>query len=226
MVSGTYLISCVDFHEFVESLAKALDTKDHYTYGHSERVSQLVERIALEMGMKEEQMFMAHIAAHLHDIGKIGIPDSILNKPGRLTEDEFKIVQQHPLKGFEILNKVKSFRKIAEIVKYHHERYDGKGYPDGLKGERIPLEARIIAVADAFDAMTSYRPYRKKMKISEAIQELKEHIYDQFDPEVVEVIENIYREDQSFLEELVVSGTEDYHYLEVKHENIYHSRKS
>ncbi len=222
---NSYLISNINFHEFVESLVKALETKDYYTYGHSERVALLAERLAYEMNLEQKQIELTHIAAHLHDLGKIGIPDSILNKPGRLTEEEFKIMQEHSVKGFEILSKVQSLHHIANIVKHHHERYDGKGYPDGLKGKEIPLMSRIIAVADSFDAMTSTRPYRRKLEIDEAVLELEEHAKDQFDPAVIKVMINIYQNDRAFIEELVKPEVDGHDYLEVEHEQLYHSRR-
>lgn len=225
-VTASGLISNIDFQEFVGSLVKALETKDTYTYGHSERVAQLAERLAREMGFSEERVMVTHTAAHLHDIGKIGVPEKILNKPGRLTKEEFRIIQQHSVQGYEILNRVTSFQLVAQVVKHHHERYDGAGYPDGLAGEQIPLESRIIGVADAFDAMTSVRSYRARLRIREAIQELIEHKGEQFDPQVVDHMEKIFRNDPGFLEELTHIMECDHYYLEVDHEHVYHSRKS
>lgn len=220
------LISNIDFQEFVGSLVKALETKDTYTYGHSERVAQLAQRLAREMGFSEERVIVTHIAAHLHDLGKIGVPERILNKPGRLTNEEFRIIQQHSVQGYEILKRVTSFQFVAQIVKHHHERYDGAGYPDGLAGEKIPLESRIIGVADAFDAMTSVRSYRARLGIEEAIQELINHKGEQFDPKIVDQMKKIYRDDPDFLEELIHIMECDHYFLEVDHEHVYHSRKS
>ncbi|MBQ1832167.1 MAG: HD domain-containing protein, partial [Treponema sp.] len=129
-----------------------------------------------------------------HDIGKIGIPDEILNKPGKLTEEEYEIVKTHPYRGFEILKKVKTQKDLVEGAKFHHERFDGKGYPARLAGEKIPIVARIISVADAFDAMSSTRPYRKKMSMDVIIQEIKDCTGSQFDPTVTKAFLDLYEE--------------------------------
>jgi len=133
-----------------------------------------------------------------YDIGKIGIPEDILNKPGLLTEEEYRIVQRHPVISAEILERFEHLRELAHIVRYHHERWDGKGYPEGLSGEEIPIESRILAVADAFDAMTSDRPYRKALKLEKAIEEIRKNKGKQFDPDIVEVfIDVILRKDMT-----------------------------
>lgn len=173
-------------HEFVEAFTAALDAKNTYTRGHSDRVAELAAAIARELGMTKTSQDNIHVAAHLHDIGKIGIPDHILLKPGRLSPDEFNVIKSHPQVGFEILNKVTLLRPTAEIVRYHHERWDGLGYPAGLKGENIPLGARIIALADAFDAMTSARSYRLPMTQAAAVQEVLRCRGTQFDPDIVD----------------------------------------
>jgi HD-GYP domain-containing protein (c-di-GMP phosphodiesterase class II) len=128
-----------------------------------------------------------HVGAHLHDIGKIGIPDAILDKPGRLNPQEMEMIKLHPVIGDQIIGKTRLFQSVADIVRHHHERYDGKGYPDGLRGDEIPLGARVVAVADAFDAMTSPRPYRPALDRAVAINELVRCCNSQFDSELVEV---------------------------------------
>lgn len=145
------------YHEIVECITSALDARDPYTAGHSERVSDLAQMICGEMGITGECQNDIHVAAHLHDIGKIGIPDAVLNKPERLTDEEWEIMKEHPAIGAEILSKSSMFSGLIDIVLHHHERFDGKGYPDGLKGAEISVGARIIAICDSIDAMTSTR---------------------------------------------------------------------
>ncbi|MEL7567768.1 MAG: HD-GYP domain-containing protein [Dehalobacterium sp.] len=168
----------------IKSMASIIDAKDHYTAGHSERVTQYVLLICHEMDLPDEYTENLKDLALLHDIGKIGIPEHILNKPGRLDKEEFAKMKGHPSIGFDIVKNV-SFLKNPEVCKYHHERLDGQGYPDGLKGKEIPLGARIIAVADSFDAMTTDRPYRKGMGTEAALLELERCKGTQFDPLVV-----------------------------------------
>jgi putative nucleotidyltransferase with HDIG domain len=182
------LIGFNDLHEMVDALSAALDAKSHYTCGHSERVAEISLLIAKEMGLSEEEQKKIHIGAHLHDIGKIGIPDAVLNKTGKLTAVEFAQIQQHPVIGDEIISKIKVFHEVKDIVRFHHERFDGKGYPDGLRGEKIPLKARIVAVADSLDAMTSFRPYRVAYKFEAAFAEIDRCRGRQFDPVVVDVL--------------------------------------
>lgn len=177
-----------DLHEIVEALAAALDAKSSCMCGHSERVAELSLRLAQQLGLTVKEQARIHIGAHLHDIGKIGVPDVILNKPGKLTDDEFAVIRQHPEMGSHIVGKVKVFRPVVDIVRHHHERFDGKGYPDGLKGKDISLGARIVAVADAFDAMTTLRAYRQVFSYSEAIAEVRRCRGTQFDPEVVDAL--------------------------------------
>lgn len=182
------LVTVDDLHEIVDALSVALDAKNSYTCGHSERVADisLILAKSLQLSVSEQQRI--HIGAHLHDIGKIGIPDAILNKPGRLTKDEFNIIKRHPEIGSNIVKKMRVFRPVIDIVRHHHERIDGKGYPDGLKGRQISLGARIVAVADAFDAMTTLRPYRIARSLSETIEEMKNCRGNQFDSEVVDIL--------------------------------------
>lgn len=175
-----------EVHEFVEAFTAALDAKNTYTKGHSDRVAEIAAAIARELGMTKAQQDSIHVAAHLHDIGKIGIPDHILLKPDRLSPAEFAVIKTHSQMGFDILNKVTMLRPIAQIVRYHHERWDGGGYPAGLRGTAIPLGARIIALADAYDAMTSERSYRPSIPDAEAIKEVARCRGTQFDPDIAD----------------------------------------
>jgi response regulator RpfG family c-di-GMP phosphodiesterase len=176
----------LDFHrlslDVVNSLAVALDARDHYTRGHSEWVSRYSVEIARAMNFSEEHLKKLELAAKLHDIGKIGIKDLILHKPSALTNEEFAVIQRHPLTSAEIIQPVGSLRDLVPAVRHHHERYDGKGYPDGLSGEAIPLPARLISVADTFEAMTSDRPYRKALSFERAVAEIRHCLGSQFDP--------------------------------------------
>ena len=183
----------------VETLATAIDIKNSYTHGHTERVMKysmtLLKYIPQEK-LKESKDFesMLKISALLHDIGKIGIPESILNKTGKLLPEEIKLIEKHPSLGAEILEPIKEFKDVSLGVKYHHERYDGKGYPYGLTGEDIPLIATIISVADAYDAMTSDRPYRKGLDKGVAVKEIISNKNKQFNPIVVDAfLEAVYR---------------------------------
>ncbi|MHB1651858.1 MAG: HD-GYP domain-containing protein [Desulfitobacteriaceae bacterium] len=169
----------------VEALVQALEAKDSYTSGHSERVAQLAVAMAEEMGMPGEKVEFIKYVGVLHDIGKIGVSEGILNKTGKLLEAEWEVIRNHPVTGENIIKNIKFLFDIGAVVRHHHERYDGKGYPDGLRGEEIPLEARIIAVADTYDAMTSDRSYRKGMQKHEALQELQNVAGTQLDPYLV-----------------------------------------
>ena len=173
------------YYETIRSLAQALEARDSYTKGHSERVTRYALVVAEKLGLKGRDRKILHYAGLLHDIGKIGISDTILHKSMELSRDEWTAIRNHPLFGDTILGPIKFLSEAQEIVLHHHERYDGSGYPDGLRGEQIPLQARIIAVADAFDAMTSDRPYRKAMSRSVAMEEIKNGAGRQFDPDVV-----------------------------------------
>jgi HD-GYP domain-containing protein (c-di-GMP phosphodiesterase class II) len=171
--------------EFVQSLASALDARDPYTAGHSRRVSEMASATARETGLSPEVAERVRIGALLHDIGKIGVPDDVLRKPGRLTAEEFALVQEHPTIGRRILEGVNGFSRYLAAVELHHENWDGTGYPHGQAGLETPVDARIIHVADAYDAMTTDRPYRRGMSREEAIARLREGAGTQFDPEVV-----------------------------------------
>jgi putative nucleotidyltransferase with HDIG domain len=169
------------------ALARTVDTNSPWTAGHSERVTDLAMEIGRELGLPPHEIDLLHRGGLLHDIGKIGVPPSILDKPGKLTEEEFAVVQNHPSKGAEILEPIPNLRKVISIVSQHHERFDGKGYPNGLSGESISLHARILAVADVVDALASDRPYRPGWSREKVLAYTRENAGRQFDPEVVEV---------------------------------------
>jgi putative nucleotidyltransferase with HDIG domain len=171
--------------EFVGSLASALDARDPYTAGHSWRVSQLSCAVAEVLGLAPEDIQRIRIGALLHDIGKIGIADSVLQKPGRLTVEEFALVKQHPVIGRRILEGVQGFAPFLTAVELHHENWDGTGYPLGQRGQETPVDARIIHVADAYDAMTTERSYRHGMNDANAVDELRRFAGTQFDPVIV-----------------------------------------
>lgn len=171
--------------EFVQSLANALDARDPYTAGHSQRVSRMSRSIAEAMSLPGETVERVRVGALLHDIGKIGVPDSLLRKPGRLTAEEFAVVAEHPVIGRRILEGVHGFSPYLAAVELHHENWDGTGYPHGQSGQTTPVDARIIHVADAYDAMVTDRPYRKGMRHEEALRALQVNAGTQFDPEVV-----------------------------------------
>jgi len=174
------------YYETIRSLAQALEARDAYTRGHSERVTRYALATAEALGLPARARRIIRYAGLLHDIGKIGISDSILNKSLSLTEQEWRAIRSHPLFGDTILEPLKFLSDAQHIVLHHHERWDGSGYPDGLRGEQIPIEARVVAVADAYDAMTSHRPYRRAMAHGQALAELRQAAGVQFDPRVVE----------------------------------------
>jgi len=170
----------------IYALAATVDAKDHYTYGHSRKVSDYSVAMAETLGLPQDRIATIRAASLLHDIGKVGIPDSILSKQGPLTDEEWEPVKVHPKLGVEILRHIIDLVNCLPAILHHHERYDGKGYPSGLKGDNIPLEGRILAVADAYDAMTSPRPYREQLSSQQALNELKRCAGTQFDPELVD----------------------------------------
>ncbi|NLJ33157.1 MAG: HD-GYP domain-containing protein [Firmicutes bacterium] len=169
----------------IRAIAATVDAKDSYTRGHSERVRGHSVAIAKELGLPEGEQEIIEYMALLHDTGKIGISEAILNKNTSLTDEEYQLVQKHPIIGAQIVSEIDRFKEASAIVRHHHEHYDGSGYPDGLAGEEIPLGARIITVADAFDAMTSQRPYRGPRTNGEALAEIRANAGRQFDPLVV-----------------------------------------
>jgi putative nucleotidyltransferase with HDIG domain len=177
--------------EFIESLAGALDARDRYTAGHSGRVSELATATAISLGVTSNDLDEIRVGALLHDIGKIGISDTVLQKPGKLTSEEFAIIKQHPEIGRRILEGVNGFARYLAVVELHHENWDGTGYPRGQSAEATPLAARIVHVCDAYDAMTTDRPYRRGMSHEKAISILREFAGTQFDPHVVEVFTSL-----------------------------------
>ncbi len=185
--------------EVMEALAHTIDAKDKYTIGHSTRVAQYSRMIAEKMGLSEEEQQRIYNMGLLHDIGKIGVPSSIINKPSRLTDEEFAIIKTHPTLGYEILSEIKSRPDLAVGALYHHERYDGRGYPNGTAGEEIPFEARMIAVADSYDAMTSNRSYRAYLPQEVVRSEIEKNIGTQFDPEAAKAMLTIIDEDKEYL---------------------------
>jgi HD-GYP domain-containing protein (c-di-GMP phosphodiesterase class II) len=169
----------------LNDMADTVDLRDVYTGGHSQRVADLVRETLNELKIAGPEAILIETSARLHDIGKIGIPDSILMKPVQLSSEEMGVMQTHPQKGAELISKYKDFSRGASIIRYHHERWDGTGYPSGLKGYEIPFGARVLAVVDAFDAMTSDRPYRKALSVHQAIQTLLEGRGTQWEPAIV-----------------------------------------
>lgn len=172
--------------DLITAFANALDAKSSWTQGHSQRVTTYALMIAGKLNVNERDRETLRIASLLHDVGKIGTDDLILDKPGPLTDEEVRLVKQHPLKGEEILRPIKQLQQVLPIIKYHHERMDGNGYPDGLRGSEIPLLAKILCLADAFDSMTADRPYQKGMSKTDAFGEIKKKTISQFDPVVAE----------------------------------------
>lgn len=176
------------YHELVDCITSALDARDPYTGDHSRRVSDMACAICELMGLSQKEYDETHIAAHLHDIGKIGVPDAILLKPSSLNDEEWAIMKKHPQIGADILSKSPHFSRISAIILHHHERFDGKGYPFGAKGEEIPLGARIIAVCDSIDAMASARAYRKALTIEICRSEIERNVGLMYDPDVANLI--------------------------------------
>ncbi|MCA9117714.1 MAG: HD-GYP domain-containing protein, partial [Planctomycetaceae bacterium] len=171
---------------FVRSLVSTLDAKDAYTRGHSERVALIGRRLGEELNLPPQELYQLYLAGLLHDIGKIGVDDRILQKPGQLTEEEFHRIQQHPLIGYQILQGLTNLQAVLPGVRNHHEAWSGNGYPDRLKGEEIPLMARILAVADSYDAMGSDRPYRKGMPVNQIEQLFRRGAGNQWDAAVID----------------------------------------
>ncbi|HAG69270.1 MAG TPA: hypothetical protein DCL38_04780 [Lachnospiraceae bacterium] len=183
---------------FMMALAKAVDAKDHYTNGHSERVAGYARELAARMGKTEKEQEEIYMMGLLHDIGKIGVPDAIINKPGRLNDEEFARIKEHPATGARILENVEELPGLAIGAHWHHERYDGRGYPDGLASGDIPEEARIIAVADAYDAMTSTRSYRELMPQSKVREEISKGRGTQFDPAIADLMLSMIDDDTEY----------------------------
>lgn len=173
-------------HNFLTTMAASIDARDRYTSGHSQRVAYWGREIARDIGLTERKVEDVYIGGILHDIGKIGIEDEILNKKGKLTPEEYDKIKQHTVIGYEIILQAGMFNELLPAIRSHHERIDGRGYPDGLAGDEIPLMARILAISDAFDAMVADRPYRKGLPVEEALQEIRRGSGTQFDPILAE----------------------------------------
>ena len=172
------------------TLARSIEGKDPYTHGHCERLSEYSARLGEHLGLSEDQLIALRRAGVVHDIGKIAVPDAILLKPSALTPDEWKLIKEHPVVGERICAPLKSFRFVLPIIRHHHEKFDGSGYPDGLRGEAIPVTARVLQIVDVYDALTTDRPYKRAFSITDALQTMKEevakgwwdsHIFDQFE---------------------------------------------
>jgi putative nucleotidyltransferase with HDIG domain len=192
----------------LEALLAALDTRDTETEGHSERVAAYTMLIAQQLNLSEAELQHIEHGALLHDIGKIGVPDHILYKPGPLTPEEWEVMKQHPVIGYKMCMKIEMLRPAAPIVLHHHERWDGRGYPYGLNGAEIPLGARIFAIADTLDAMTSDRPYRKALSFAQAREEIERCAGSQFDPELVRVFLELPEEQLRAIREVTMSHRE------------------
>ena len=185
--------------ETVGALARSMEAKDYYTGGHTERVSDIAVALAKHLGYEGIELDAVEIGALLHDIGKIGIPERILHKPGPLDDEEWKVMKEHPVISEYILQEVDLDPIVLQIARSSHERMDGKGYPDGKAAEEIPMPARIVLVADAFDALTSDRPYRSARAVTAAMDELRAHSGTQFCPKVIAALDALYREEPSLL---------------------------
>ncbi|MDR7499589.1 MAG: HD domain-containing phosphohydrolase [Armatimonadota bacterium] len=191
LVETLFLTDIIDriessYSEALFALVAAVEARDRYTKGHSARVSQMAVLIGEEMGLSGAELRSLGRGGLVHDVGKLAVPDAILSKPGRLSPEEYEVVKRHPVNGYDVVKRIASLRDELPIVLYHHEWYDGRGYPQGLAGERIPLAARITAVADVYDALTSERPYRPPLTEEEALAHLRRMAGTQFDPAVVE----------------------------------------
>jgi putative nucleotidyltransferase with HDIG domain len=205
----------------LKTLAEVVDLRDPFVLGHSQQVTQYAVQIAKKMGLEKNRIEIIRQASLLHDIGKLGIPEQILLKPARLTSQEYSIVKEHVTLGAEILEASPSLHELIPIVRHHHEHYDGTGYPDRLQGESIPIEARIVAVADAIEAMASDRPYRRAMKLDQILEELRKCKGTQFDPQVVQAFEEIAADENTSL--VVNSARQDINLrLHTDLDEIYH----
>jgi putative two-component system response regulator len=207
MLFMTYEVECSQvlvknerklLNEVISALAEAVDAKDTYTRGHSGRVAVYARMLAERMELTNQEIERVYRMALLHDVGKIGIPDAVLNKPGKLTDEEFALIKSHTVRGGDILGKVQSMPELSDGARWHHERFDGRGYPDGMRGEDIPLEARIICVADCYDAMTSDRVYRKHLSQEVVRREIEAYAGSQFDPQIARLMLEIIDEDKDY----------------------------
>ncbi len=197
VINKTKEIEGLSLH-VVHTLADAIDAKDTYTNGHSGRVAEYSKEIARRYGYDASRQEEIYMMGLLHDVGKIGVPDAVINKPGRLTEEEFEKIKTHPVMGARILKNIVEMPKLVTGARWHHERYDGRGYPDGLAGDGIPEEARIIAVADAYDAMTSNRSYRNIIPQEHVREEIVKGSGTQFDPRFAEIMLAMIDEDKEY----------------------------
>jgi len=184
--------------ETLRILADTLDQRDRYTARHSANVAEYAAKIAEKMGMSQEEVNEIEMAGHVHDLGKVGIPDSILNKNGKLLDDEYDKIKKHPYTAYRLLKNLKPYQQCAKYVLYHHERIDGNGYPERLERSQIPLGAKILSVADSYDAMTTDRPYRKALSQEMAVREMLLYSGRQFDPDVVEAFISILKRDYGY----------------------------
>lgn len=184
--------------QIMKALSGAIDAKDTYTKGHSIRVAEYSREIARRIGLSEKAQDDIYMIGLLHDVGKIGVPDAIINKPAKLTDEEYAVIKQHPGMGAEILKNITEFPKLSTGARWHHERYDGRGYPDGISGQEIPMEARIIAIADAYDAMSSRRSYRNVLPQAQVRSEVEKGKGTQFDPVYAEIMLNMIDDDTDY----------------------------
>ena len=201
-LSDTYERLEKAYIESIQTVRYTVEARDSYTRGHSDRVSEYSVLIGEKLGLSEEDIKRLRIGGLFHDVGKIGVPDNILQKSGDLTDEEYAEIQHHPTIGAHILSTATIFQDILPIVKYHHERYDGSGYPENLKGENIPYLARITAVADSFDAMTSRRVYRNSLPLEKVISEIEAYKGIQFDPQIADAFLDILRNDYDKIQEI------------------------
>ena len=205
---------------------QALETRDLETHGHSERVVTFSLRLGHELGLEKDSLRDLELGALLHDIGKIGVPDAILRKPAKLTEDEWETMKLHPIHGKKILRNIKFLEGASQIVAQHHEKWDGSGYPFGLRGEDIDIGARIFSVVDAFDAMVSNRVYRKGCSYQSALEELEKCAGTQFDPMIIEAFKQIPKEDWEILRERsLMDKSEVFSFQAVVAELVYSHRQ-
>lgn len=204
--------------QMIQTLVTTIEAKDEYTRGHSHRVAEYSALIAKELGWKQKDIFHLYNAAHLHDIGNIGIPDAILNKPARLTDEEYAVIKEHTIIGAEILKNITLVKHVVEVARSHHECYDGTGYPDGRKGEEIPIEARIIAVADSYDAMRSRRIYRNMLKPEAIYEQFQKNRGVQFDPEITDTFLRLLDEGRLVIEDEYAGTNAEYGLTEAETE--------
>jgi putative two-component system response regulator len=176
------------------SLARSIEGKDPYTHGHCERLSNYSAQLGEHLGLSEEQLIALRRAGVVHDVGKVAVPDAILLKPGRLTEEEWKVIREHPAVGERICAPLKSFRLVLPIIRHHHEKLDGSGYPDGLRGDAIPITARVLQIVDVYDALTTERPYKKAFPVIDALQTMQQEIAKGWwDPQIFDQFEQLIR---------------------------------